>query len=188
MLGVFPGIGLTDLTEHRSLPDVQETGRTFRDNACIKASAYARALGRWALADDSGLEVDHLSGKPGIYSARWAELHKAGSGNADNNALLLQQLKGVADHQRTAAYICVLALADAQGNVILTAEGTVQGQILSELRGQGGFGYDPLFFIESLGKTTGELAAAEKHRISHRGYALRRLASLMKRLNLAALA
>lgn len=166
------------------LPGVEETGATFRANAMIKAAHYARLAGCWALADDSGLAVDALGGAPGVYSARWAERHSAGSGDGDNNALLLQQLEDVADDKRTAAFVCVLALADPQGRIALTAADHVSGVVLRCPRGQNGFGYDPLFLLPERGLTTAELAPAEKHRISHRGRALRRLRSLMHELGL----
>jgi XTP/dITP diphosphohydrolase len=163
----------------REVADVEETGHTFRANACLKASHYATALQSWALADDSGLLVDALGGKPGVHSARWAAINGAGQGDADNNALLLEQLKDVPDAQRTARFCCVLALADPQGRIVLTAQDAVEGVMLRAPRGSNGFGYDPLFFIPSLGKTTAELEPDEKHAISHRGKALRRMRELM---------
>ncbi len=120
-----------------------------------------------------------------VFTARWAAMHKAGSGDADNNALLIRQLAEVPAEGRTARFICALALADAEGRVILTTSGTVEGRILVEPRGGGGFGYDPLFLVDALGKTTGELPPDEKHRISHRGKALRRMKLLMERVGLA---
>jgi non-canonical purine NTP pyrophosphatase (RdgB/HAM1 family) len=178
------GIQFSDLTQHPDVPAVEETGRTFLANACLKAIYYAKALGTWALADDSGLAVDALDGKPGVFSARWAAMHEAGQGDADNNALLLRQLSAVPAERRTARFVCALALADKQGRIILTAGDHVEGRILPEPRGTGGFGYDPLFLFDAIGKTTAELPADEKHRISHRGKALRRLASLMRRIQL----
>jgi XTP/dITP diphosphohydrolase len=157
----------------------EETGDTFLANACLKAQFYAKATSAWALADDSGLEVDALNGKPGVVSSRWAMLHDAGEGDAANNALLLRQLADVPQSQRTARFVCSLALADAKGRIVLTAAGTLEGRLLSELRGGNGFGYDPLFLVPSLGRTSAELSPAEKHQISHRGQALRRLRELM---------
>jgi XTP/dITP diphosphohydrolase len=177
-------IELTDLSTHRDLPAVEETGQTFLANASLKAAEYARMLHTPALADDSGLAVDALDGKPGVHSARWAQMHSAGNGDADNNALLLRQMADVPESRRTARFICALALADENGRIILTASGTVEGSILNQPRGGGGFGYDPLFLVNALGKTTGELPAQEKHRISHRGQALRRLRGLMERTGL----
>ncbi|WP_428940858.1 RdgB/HAM1 family non-canonical purine NTP pyrophosphatase [Fontivita pretiosa] len=176
----------TDLSQHPELPAIEETGRTFRANACLKASYYATKLGVWALADDSGLEVDALGGAPGVLSARWAEVHGAGRGDLDNNRLLLQQLGSVPAAQRTARFVCVLALSDPAGHIVLTARDAVEGRIIHEPRGSNGFGYDPLFLIDELGKTTAELEPQDKHRISHRGKALRRMHDLMVRVGLIA--
>jgi XTP/dITP diphosphohydrolase len=181
MLGGEGDIQFTDLTEHADLPVVEETGQTFLANACLKASQYAQMLKIWSLADDSGLAVDALEGKPGVFSARWAAMHDSGYGDVDNNALLLRQLAETPAERRSAQFVCSLALADPEGRVILTATDAVEGRILRELRGSGGFGYDPLFLVQELGMTTAELPADQKHRISHRGKALRRLAALMHR-------
>jgi XTP/dITP diphosphohydrolase len=175
----------SDRLQWRSLRDcgpaqaIEETGQTFRANACLKAGGYARQFNTWALADDSGLEVDALDGKPGVYSARWAEMNGTGRGDGDNNATLLRQIEDVQDARRTARFVCVLALADPAGRIVLTTRDAVEGRILHQPRGSNGFGYDPLFMIEALGRTTAELAPEEKHRISHRGKALRRMGELM---------
>ena len=161
-----------------------ETARTFRGNACLKASAYARHLGSWALADDSGLVVDALDGAPGVYSARFAEIHDAGRGDAANNAHLLRLMKDVPDERRRARFVCVLALAEPAGRILYTAEGSVEGRLLREPRGENGFGYDPLFLIPALSRTTAELPPDQKHAISHRGAALRRLQGLIQRWGL----
>jgi XTP/dITP diphosphohydrolase len=174
----------SDLSRHPNVIEVEETGRTFRANACLKASGYARQLNSWALADDSGLEVDALDRKPGVFSARWAEMNRAGKGDADNNSLLLKQLENIPDEKRGARFVCVLSLADAGGRIVLTARDTVEGRIVHVPRGHNGFGYDPLFLIDSLGKTTAELTPDEKHAISHRGKALRRMKELMERMKL----
>lgn len=173
----------SDLSQHPEVSDVEETGSTFRANACLKAVHYAGALKTWALADDSGLAVDALDGRPGVLSARWAKVNDAGSGDADNNALLLRQLEGMADGAaRSARFVCALALCDPQGRVILTAQDSIEGCIIRSPRGSNGFGYDPLFLVPSLDRTTAELSPQEKHRISHRGKALARLKSLMGHL------
>jgi XTP/dITP diphosphohydrolase len=170
----------TDLSDYPQVREIEETGRTFRANACLKASGYALQSGHWALADDSGLEIDALNGSPGVASARWAVLRGTGRGDADNNATVLKQLESVPDAQRTARFVCVLALADTKGRILLTARDSVEGCILREPRGSNGFGYDPLFFIEPLQRTTAELSADRKHQISHRGKALRRMRELMR--------
>lgn len=193
-----------DLSAHRDLAAPEETGLTFRANAMLKASYYAQHLNTWALADDSGLEVDAMAGKPGVHSARWAEMHDAGQGDADNNLLLIQQLQKIAHESARmntndrpmirddscqfvgedwpvfpARFCCALALCDAQGRTVLTTAGTVEGRIIDSPRGSNGFGYDSVFMIAALSKTTAELPADEKHRISHRGQALRRMKALM---------
>ena len=137
-----------------------------------------------ALADDSGLEVDAIDGNPGVHSARWAEMHNAGKGDVDNNLLLLRQLENVDDPRRTARFVCVLALANPEGQIILTCRDTVEGRILRAPRGTGGFGYDPLFYFDELGCTTAELPPGKKHEISHRGKALRRMRELLDEINL----
>ena len=171
----------SDLASHREIPAVEETGATFRANAYLKASYYARALDCWALADDSGLAVDALGGKPGVHSARWAQINHTGGGDADNNQTLLKQIENVPDSQRTARFVCVLALSDPHGQIVLTVQDSVEGVLLRSPRGSNGFGYDPLFFFPQLGKTTAELEPDQKHAISHRGKALRRLRELMDR-------
>ena len=176
------GIDFTDLSNYPAGEPVEETGHTFRANACLKASYYAAALNSWAMADDSGLVVDALGDKPGVLSARWAAINNAGAGDAANNALLLIQLEDVPDAQRTARFMCVLALADPAGRTVLTAQDAVEGVMLRAPRGANGFGYDPLFFITEMGKTTAELSPDQKHAISHRGKALRRMRELMQRL------
>jgi XTP/dITP diphosphohydrolase len=174
----------SDLSEHRGIVPIEETGATFRANACLKASGYAKQFGSWTLADDSGLEVDALGGKPGVHSARWAQINGSGKGDADNNALLLSQLQNIPDEQRTARFVCVLALADKKGRIVVTTRDAIEGRIIREPRGTNGFGYDPLFWIDSLGRTTAELAPDEKHQISHRGKALKRMKELMQHLEL----
>jgi XTP/dITP diphosphohydrolase len=173
-----------DLSRHPAFTPVEETGQTFLANACLKAEGYSKQFNTWALADDSGLEVDALGGKPGVHSARWAELNGTGKGDADNNRTLLRQLETESDERRTGRFVCVLALADPGGRIILTARDSVEGRILRSPRGSNGFGYDPLFYIDALGRTTAELSPREKHEVSHRGKALRRLRALMERAGL----
>lgn len=175
------GVEWDDLTAHQGIPVAEESGRTFLANACQKAAFYARLLNIHVVADDSGIELDALGGRPGVYSARWAELHHAGKGDADNNALLLRQIDRVPNPQRTARFVCALALADSDGRIILTARDTVEGLILREPRGSNGFGYDPLFYVAPFGCTMAQLSGEQKHSISHRGQALRRLRGLFPR-------
>jgi XTP/dITP diphosphohydrolase len=181
MLGTT-GLQFVPLSDLPGIPEPAETATSFHGNASLKARAYALATGCWALADDSGLQVDALSGRPGVHSARWAAINNAGSGDADNNALLLRQLRDVPDPRRTARFACALVLADPSGRVVLASFDTVEGVIAREPRGTGGFGYDPLFVVTELGRTTAELTSDEKHAISHRGKALARLRLLMRQL------
>jgi XTP/dITP diphosphohydrolase len=153
-----------------------ETGDTFHTNALQKAIFYAQYCDGWVLADDSGLCVDALEGKPGIYSARYAG---EGASAEDNNHKLLDELRHVPQGQRGAQFVCAVALWNAQRGVGYVAEGKVSGEILTEARGRNGFGYDPLFFIPSLGRTMAELEGVEKNRISHRGKAVTALIELL---------
>lgn len=160
------------LQEFAGVPEVEETGLTFADNALLKARHYSQSIGKPCLADDSGLEVDALDGAPGVFSARYSG---PGATDAANNEKLLAALREVPEAKRTARFRCVLAFAGSQGEPLL-AEGTCEGIILKEARGSGGFGYDPLFYVPALGKTLSELTLEEKNGISHRGQALRHMA------------
>ncbi|KAB2892193.1 MAG: XTP/dITP diphosphatase [Desulfobulbaceae bacterium] len=153
------------------LPEPVEDGETFDDNAYKKALHYAKVLGVPAIADDSGLVVDALGGQPGVYSARYAG-EKAT--DMDNCLKLLKNMEGVTD--RTASFHCVLSLAVPSGPA-LTYEATCEGIITETLQGEGGFGYDPLFFFPALGKTFAEMTAEEKNMVSHRAKAVAELAS-----------
>lgn len=150
------------------LPEVEEDGETFAENAVKKAWAAAQATGLPALADDSGLEVDALDGRPGVYSARFAG---AGAGDAANNVKLLEELAGIKAAGRTAAFHCVLAFCLPDGTC-RTFDGRLAGLILTELQGDGGFGYDPLFLVPDYRQTLAQLPLEIKNRISHRGKAL----------------
>ncbi len=147
--------------------DVPETGSTFEENAVQKATAYARLSGLVTLADDSGLEVDALGGRPGVHSARYAGPN---AGDDDRIRKLLAELEGVPPEQRTARFRCVIAVASPEGDVI-TAQGTVEGVIADAPRGHHGFGYDPIFYLPDRGCTMAELPPEEKNRISHRARA-----------------
>jgi XTP/dITP diphosphohydrolase len=164
------------LTDSPSLPEPAENGATFAENARDKAIYYAGHTALPALAEDSGLEVDALAGAPGVYSARFSGEPRD---DARNNQKLLELLSGKPAPQRTARFISAMALADATGQIHLEASGSVEGWIVEEPRGSGGFGYDPLFFVPELGRTSAELSPAEKNRISHRGVALRQILGLL---------
>jgi len=160
------------------IPPPPENELNFEGNACVKAIYYSRlAPGYDVLADDSGLEVDALNGQPGVRSARYAAdniFTATGNPDQDNNLLLLQKLANIPEPNRTARYRCVLALA-RNGEVLLTAEGTVEGRIAVQPQGSGGFGYDPLFCLPELNKTMAEIDLATKNIFSHRGRALQAL-------------
>lgn len=163
------GARLKSLSDFPAHPEPVEDGTTFAANAALKARYYSQVTGHWALADDSGLEVDALDGAPGILSARYAGT--PGDDQA-NNAKLVQALAGVPDDRRSARFRCAVALADGP-TILATAEGVIEGRIIDHPRGSNGFGYDPHFLVPELGLTTAELSPAEKNRRSHRGQALR---------------
>lgn len=167
----FPGWEFLTLSQVAGYPEPEEDADTFAGNALIKARAAHEATGMAALADDSGLVVDALDGRPGVYSARYAGVH---GDDAANNAKVLAELEGVPDEQRTGRFVCALAFVDENGNEI-TVEGAVEGRIGYELRGSEGFGYDPMFMPEAFGfeKSLAEVSQDEKNAISHRGNALR---------------
>lgn len=158
-----------------SFPDVEETAETYLENALLKAHAVASALGVPAVADDSGIEVDALGGKPGPRSARYAGEHATDEENLDR---LMQALRGIPGSGRTARYRCVAALAFPDGKE-LHAEGTCEGTLVPRRRGEGGFGYDPAFVPEGWEETMAELTDQQKDRISHRGRAFRALKELL---------
>ena len=158
--------------------DVDETGQTYAENATLKAVAYTRASGLTSLADDSGLEVDALDGRPGVLSARYAGADRT---DAERVEALLTELRDVPDERRTARFRCVIVIASGADRVEL-AEGTVEGRIAREPRGESGFGYDPIFLLPERGLTMAELPAGEKHSVSHRGAAGRQARAILERL------
>nr|WP_320115611.1 XTP/dITP diphosphatase [uncultured Desulfuromonas sp.] len=172
------GIEVVGMDAFDDLTPAEEDGATFADNAHKKALAIARQTGRLCLADDSGLVVAALDGRPGVYSARYAGVDAT---DAQNNALLVKDLAGVSEEQRQAAFCCVMALCSPDDDCQLF-EGRIEGRILEQAKGQGGFGYDPLFFVESHGCTMAELPLDEKNRISHRGQALQKVVVVLKSL------
>jgi XTP/dITP diphosphohydrolase len=172
-------VELRDLTTFPDAPEVEETGKTFADNARKKASELAVALGHWVLGEDSGLVVPGLQGRPGVYSARYAG--KQGDDDA-NNARLLAELAPLPDDHRAAYYVCTAALSDPQGSVQAAVEGRCHGLIIRQARGTGGFGYDPLFLIPEYHQTFGELSSRVKHALSHRARALAQLRPAIRRL------
>ena len=157
--------------------EVEETGQTYAENATLKAVEDARAGGLVTLADDSGLEVDAMDGRPGVLSARYA-----GADRTDQERVqaMLQELAGVPDDERTARFRCVIAIADATGRVELM-DGSVEGRIGHEPRGENGFGYDPIFLLPDRGMTTAELLPDEKNAISHRAVAAQKARTVLER-------
>jgi XTP/dITP diphosphohydrolase len=166
------GLDLRDLGEFPHAPDVIEDGATFEGNARKKASELARTLHHWVLGEDSGLVVPALGGRPGVHSARYAGQQ---GDDAANNARLLAELAPLPDDRRSAHYVCIAALADPAGEVKAVSEGRCYGRIIRDSRGQGGFGYDPLFLIPEYHRTFGELSPRVKHALSHRARALAKL-------------
>jgi len=154
--------------------EVEETGATFGENACLKARTVALALGEWAIADDSGLAVAALDGAPGVYSARY------GATDSARIERLLQELGDRTDRQ--AQFVCAIALARPDGAIVLQAEGICPGEILQAPRGTGGFGYDPIFYVPSQKMTFAEMPPLAKRQISHRGRALAELLPQLRQL------
>ena len=167
------------LTEAGIDVDVVEDGTTFEENALIKAKAIAELTENCiVLADDSGLEIDYLNGEPGIYSARYAGTET--SYDIKNN-LLISRLKGVPDKERTARFVCAIAAVFPDGTSEVV-RGTIEGQIGHEIKGENGFGYDPIFYLPEYGCTTAELSPEKKNELSHRGNALRMMRDIMEKM------
>lgn len=178
------GVVLRSLADWPDLPEPDETAESFQRNARDKARYYATRTGLWCLADDSGLAVDALDGRPGVYSARFADDETPADADraavdAANNAKLLRLLEDVPEEQRTARFVCCLALAEGD-DILLETRGTVEGVIGHQPRGNNGFGYDPLFHLPGKNCTTAELAPEEKNAISHRGQAVREFAAKIR--------
>lgn len=178
---ILSGLGLTVVPQaHYDVPDIPETGQSFVENAIIKARNAAEVTGLPAIADDSGLEVDALHGAPGIYSARFAGDHASDEQNLQH---LLNELKDVPDEQRTARFQCLLVyMRHAKDPTPIICKGTWEGHILKEPKGANGFGYDPVFYVDSESCSAAELDAEQKNRLSHRGQALKLLVEALKQL------
>lgn len=171
ILGGLP-FELVDLTQCKPVAEVIEDGNSFEANAAKKASQVALELGEWVLGEDSGLCVDALGGAPGIFSARYAGTQ--GDDEA-NNAKLIAALSSVPQGKRRAHYVCAAAIANPKGEIVASSRGECYGEILTERKGTGGFGYDPYFFLPEYHKTFGELPPSVKNAISHRARGLERL-------------
>ena len=177
---IFHPYGFNVLTLHDVASDmeIEETGSTFEENAILKAEALAERLQMFVIADDSGLAIDALNGAPGVYSARYAGEDKSDEANIDK---VLEELLEVEDKNRTARFCCALALAGPSMDT-KTVFGTCEGTIAHFKKGMNGFGYDPIFFIPSLGKMMAELTPEEKGAISHRGNAIKKIEAELPRL------
>lgn len=180
LLGDLP-LELVSLEGVAAKTCLEETGESFEENAVLKAVGYSKVTGALTLSDDSGLEVDALRGEPGVHSARYAGLNQTDEGR---NRYLLTELEGVPAGRRTARYRAVLAMADpAQPGIPpITVEGVCEGRIAESPAGENGFGYDPLFWVDRLGRTMAQLSADEKDAISHRGIAARKMAVILREL------
>ncbi|CAN5448303.1 MAG: RdgB/HAM1 family non-canonical purine NTP pyrophosphatase [Acidobacteriota bacterium] len=170
MQRLFEGLPITFrcLPDFPSVKEVEETGLTFEENAALKARGYAGQTGLCALADDSGLEIAALGGAPGVHSSRYAGAH---TGYDEKIRLLLHEIDRTGDVRRNARFVCEMALADKNGEILTTARGVCDGFIANELRGTNGFGYDPIFIPAGYDATFGELPDDIKQQISHRGHA-----------------
>lgn len=170
------GYDVKSLADIGFTEEIEETGQTFEENAILKAEAVAKAVNKMVIADDSGLSIDNLGGRPGVYSARYAGEQKDDEANINK---VLSELKGFEKEQRTARFRCALAVS-IPGEETKTVEGHVEGYIAEEPRGQYGFGYDPIFIVKDKDKTMAELTSDEKNKISHRADALKKLSKLLE--------
>jgi len=173
------GIVVRSLAEFPQAPEVVEDGETCEANAIKKAKTIADYTGLIAVADDTGLEVDALGGRPGVYAARYAGGHVS---YEDNWKKLLHELDGIAFERRGARFLTVVAIASPAREQVETVEGVLNGVIAQEPAGSGGFGYDPVFFVPELGKTLAQLTSSEKNRISHRAQAFAKAKAILQRL------
>jgi XTP/dITP diphosphohydrolase len=173
-------VGLADFP---NIPEIEEDGKTFAENARKKALGYAKETGLWTLADDSGLVVDALGGQPGVKSARFSGDKDKNRGLLDhkNMAKVLDLLKDVPKEKRSARFVCCLCLASPE-KVLVETEGKLEGVITNRQAGENGFGYDPVFYVPKLNKTVAQLTNEEKNAISHRGNAIRKLKPLLNKL------
>ncbi|CCU59334.1 Nucleoside 5-triphosphatase RdgB (dHAPTP, dITP,XTP-specific) [Bacillus subtilis E1] len=170
------GYDVKSLAEIGFTEEIEETGHTFEENAILKAEAVAKAVNKMVIADDSGLSIDNIGGRPGVYSARYAGEQKDDQANIEK---VLSELKGIEKEQRTARFRCALAVS-IPGEETKTVEGHVEGYIAEEPRGEYGFGYDPIFIVKDKDKTMAELTSDEKNKISHRADALKKLSKLLE--------
>ncbi|MGM9924549.1 MAG: XTP/dITP diphosphatase [Bacillus sp. (in: firmicutes)] len=180
-IALFSPLGYEVLTllDFKDAMDVEETGTTFEENAILKAEALCKQYNTMVIADDSGLIIDALDGRPGVYSARYAGLEKSDEANIDK---VLGELENVPEEHRTARFYCALAIS-APNKETVTVAGTVEGFITTARQGENGFGYDPIFYVPSLERTMAELRPEEKNAISHRANALKNLQAELHRFS-----
>ena len=176
---LLPDLELVAASQFPGVPEIEETGSTFAENALIKARAINEFTNLPALADDSGLVVEALNGAPGIFSARYAGLPADDKANV---VKLLNEIKGLDQSLLSAKFECSIALVDKSQDLELVVDGQMPGQVIKEVRGENGFGYDPIFVPQGLTKTSSELSDSEKDKISHRGIALRKISVILKQL------
>jgi XTP/dITP diphosphohydrolase len=176
---LLPDLELVSTSQFPGVPEIEETGSTFAENALIKARAINEFTNLPALADDSGLVVEALNGAPGIFSARYAGLP---ANDKANVMKLLNEIKGLDQSLLSAKFECAIALVDKSQDLELVVDGQMPGQVIKEVRGENGFGYDPIFVPQGLTKTSSELSDSEKDKISHRGIALRKMSVILKQL------
>jgi XTP/dITP diphosphohydrolase len=176
---LLPDLELVATSQFPGVPEIEETGSTFAENALIKARAINEFTNLPALADDSGLVVEALNGAPGIFSARYAGLP---ANDKANVMKLLNEIKGLDQSLLSAKFECAIALVDKSQDLELVVDGQMPGQVIKEVRGENGFGYDPIFVPQGLTKTSSELSDADKDKISHRGIALRKMSVILKQL------
>ena len=179
LIAAFDGLAveLVPLSFYGETPDAVEDGETFEDNAVIKAKFYSEQRGVPAIADDSGLTIEKLGGAPGVYSARYCGHHGS---DEENNAHMVKEMKRIGEEESKAAYECALAFVNSADGAVITSHGSVSGLITLVPRGDGGFGYDPYFYMDG-GKTMAELTPEEKDAVSHRGEAIRAMRPLLEK-------
>ena len=176
---LLPDLELVAASQFPGVPEVEETGSSFAENALIKARAINQFTNLPALADDSGLVVEALNGAPGIFSARYAGIEADDKANV---AKLLNEIKDIGQSSLSAKFECSIALVDKSQDLELVVDGQMPGEVIKEVRGQNGFGYDPIFVPQGLTKTSSQLSDADKDKISHRGIALRKMSMILKQL------
>ena len=179
MLKSIPGLDILSLCDFPDFAPPDETGSTFEENAVLKAKCAAKVLHRWVLADDSGLVVPALNGAPGVYSARYAG---GDASDLDNRKKLLSEMAHLMEEDRGAHYECYVALASPEGEVVKCVRGTCEGVLISQERGGGGFGYDPLFIKHGYSKTFAELGDSVKNRVSHRRKAIDKIVRTLEEI------